>query len=256
MLADMAPRSLKSTKSRIDTLLVTRGLVESRQQAQSALLAGSVRVGGEQVTRPGVLVPATASIEVLARPPYVSRGGVKLAHALASFELDVAGLVCRDAGASTGGFTDCLLQHGAARVYAVDVGYGLLDYRLRQDRRVVVMERQNVRDLPALPEVCDLATIDVSFIGLEKVLPAICRSLRPGAFIVALVKPQFQAERDEVGKNGVVRDPQLHAAVIGRVAAWAVQHDLRVRGLTTSPLLGPAGNREFFLLLQWQPGAG
>jgi 23S rRNA (cytidine1920-2'-O)/16S rRNA (cytidine1409-2'-O)-methyltransferase len=218
----MAVQTRKPARSRIDALLVERGLVESRQQARAALMAGDIRVDGAMVTKPGVGV-------------------------------DPVGLTCLDAGASTGGFTDCLLQHGALRVYAVDVGYGVLDYGLRQDERVVVMERTNARDLDPLPERCDLATVDVSFIGLEKVLPGVCRSLRPGAEVVALVKPQFQARREEVGKKGVVKDVQVHVAVIGRVVAWTSQHDLRLLNLTTSPLLGPAGNREFFLHLRYQP---
>lgn len=165
-----------------------------------------------------------------------------------AFRVDPAGLVALDAGASTGGFTDCLLQHGAARVYAVDAGYGQLDYRLRQDERVLVMERTNARELTEVPETPDLATIDVAFIGLEKVLPSIVRLLRPGARIVALVKPQFQARRAEVRKGGVVQDPQVHAAVLGRIIAWAANEGLRFGGLTTSPLRGPAGNKEFFVL--------
>jgi 23S rRNA (cytidine1920-2'-O)/16S rRNA (cytidine1409-2'-O)-methyltransferase len=245
----MTPPATRA-KERIDALLVERGLLESRQQARAALLAGEVRVDGRPVTRPGALVPPSAAIEVLRRPRYASRGGEKLEHALTAFALDVEGLTCLDAGASTGGFTDCLLQHGAARVYAIDVGYGLLDYRLRQDPRVVVMERTNVRDLPPLPESCDLAVVDVSFIGLEKVLPAITRSLRPGGEIVALVKPQFQGRREEVGKNGVVKDPLVHAAILGRIIAWCVGRGYRLLGLTTSPLLGPAGNKEFFLHLR------
>jgi 23S rRNA (cytidine1920-2'-O)/16S rRNA (cytidine1409-2'-O)-methyltransferase len=235
-------------------VLVQRGLVESRQQARALLLAGEIRVDGAAITRPGALVAPTASVEILQRPAFVSRGGDKLAHALARFGLDVTGMVCLDAGASTGGFTDCLLQNGAERVYAIDVGYGVLDYRLRQDERVVVMERTNVRDLAPLPEACGLATIDVAFIGLEKVLPAICLSLKPGASIVALVKPQFQARREEV-KRGVVRDPQVHAAVIGRVVAWCTDNHLRLLNLTTSPLLGPAGNHEFLLHLRWEGAA-
>jgi 23S rRNA (cytidine1920-2'-O)/16S rRNA (cytidine1409-2'-O)-methyltransferase len=242
-------------RDRIDLLLVERGLVESRQQARTLVLAGEVRVDGHPITRPSALFPAEASIEVLQRPPYVSRGGEKLEHALVTFELDVAGMVCIDVGASTGGFTDCLLQHGASRVYAVDVGYGLLDYRLRSDDRVVVMERTNARDLAPLPEACDLAVLDVSFVGLEKVLPAVCRSLRPGAEVVALIKPQFQARREEVGKKGVVKDVQVHAAVIGRLVAWTSGHGLRLGGLTTSPLLGPAGNREFLTRLGWEGAA-
>lgn len=213
------------------------------------LLAGEIKVDGQTVLRPAELVTPGASIEVLQRSAYVSRGGDKLEHALRVFGVDPMGLVCLDAGASTGGFSDCLLQHGASKVYAVDVGYGVLDYRLRQDERVVVMERTNARNLAPLPEACDLATIDVAFIGLEKVLPAVSRSLKPGAAIIALLKPQFQAKRSEVGKNGVVKDAQVHAAVIGRMVAWTASHGLRLRGLTTSPLLGPAGNREFFLHL-------
>jgi 23S rRNA (cytidine1920-2'-O)/16S rRNA (cytidine1409-2'-O)-methyltransferase len=231
-------------------LLVERGLVESRQQARAVLLAGEIRVDGAPVTKPGSLVAESAQIEVLQRPSYVSRGGEKLEHALDVFGIDPTGWTCVDVGASTGGFTDCLLQHGAARVYAVDVGYGVLDYRLRQDERVTVMERTNARDLAPLPERCDLATFDVAFIGVEKVIPAVVRSLKPAAHLVVLVKPQFQAARGEVGKKGVVKDVQIHAAVIGRLVAWTSQHGLRLRNLTTSPILGPAGNREFFLHLR------
>ena len=246
----MTPAATPKRKERIDAALVARGLAASRQRAQAALLAGEVRVDGRPVTKPGALVPPTATIEVLERPRFVSRGGEKLAHALQVFAVDPAGLVCADIGASTGGFTDCLLQAGARHVYAVDVGYGLLDYNLRNDPRVTVMERTNARDLPPLPQPCDLAVIDVSFIGLEKVIPAVLRSLKPGGEIIALVKPQFQARRQEVGKKGVVRDPQVHAAVLGRFVAWAASQRLRLLGLTTSPLLGPAGNREFFVHLR------
>ncbi len=231
-----------------------RGLVESRQQARALVLAGAVRAGGRPVSGPAERLPLHTALELLRRPAFVGRGGEKLAHALEAFALDVAGRVCVDVGASTGGFTDCLLQNGARRVYAVDVGYGLLAYRLRQDERVVVMERTNARDLAPLPQACEVAVIDVSFIGLEKVLPAVCRSLAPGATLVALLKPQFQARRNEVGKRGVVKDPLVHAAVIGRFVAWAADNGLRLRGLTASPLLGPAGNREFLLHLAWRPG--
>jgi 23S rRNA (cytidine1920-2'-O)/16S rRNA (cytidine1409-2'-O)-methyltransferase len=244
-----------ATRSRIDTLLVERGLVESRQQARAVLLAGEIRVDGTPVTKPGSLVPTTASVEVLQRPAYVSRGGDKLEHALRSFAIDPAGLTCVDLGASTGGFTDCLLQHGARKVYAVDVGYGVIDYRLRRDDRVVVLERTNARDLQPLPETCDLAVFDLSFIGVEKVIPAACRSLRPGADLIVLLKPQFQARREEVGKKGVVKDPLVHAAVVGRFVAWTVQHSLRLHGLTLSPIIGPAGNREFLVHLRRQEAA-
>jgi len=239
-----------AARSRIDALLVERGLVESRQQARAILLAGEIRVDGAPVTKPGSLVASTAAIDVLQRPAYVSRGGDKLEHALRTFNFDPSGMTCVDLGASTGGFTDCLLQHGARRVYAVDVGYGVLDYRLRQDDRVVVMERTNARDLEALPEVCDLAVFDLAFIGVEKVIPAACRSLKPGADLIVLLKPQFQARREEVGKKGVVKDPLVHAAVVGRFVAWTVEHGLRLQGLTLSPVVGPAGNREFLVHLR------
>jgi 23S rRNA (cytidine1920-2'-O)/16S rRNA (cytidine1409-2'-O)-methyltransferase len=242
------------SKSRIDTLLVERGLVESREKARAILLAGDIRVDGEAVTKPGVLVASASRIEVLERPAYVSRGGSKLEHALSRFSYDPSGLSCVDVGASSGGFTDCLLQLGARRVYAVDVGYGILDYRLRLDPRVILMERTNARDLPPLPELCDLAVFDVSFIGVEKVIPAVCRSLKPAADLIVLLKPQFQARRQEAGKKGVVKDPLVHAAVIGRFVAWSVQNGLRLLGLTESPLIGPAGNREFLLHLRFEGG--
>jgi 23S rRNA (cytidine1920-2'-O)/16S rRNA (cytidine1409-2'-O)-methyltransferase len=253
----MAPTNVRPSRSRIDALLVERGLVTSRQQAQAVLMAGDIRVDGAPVTKPGAMVHSEADIEVLRRPAYVSRGGDKLAHALEAFAIDPTGFVCLDAGASTGGFTDCLLQHGAAKVYAVDVGYGVLDYRLRKDERVVVMERVNARELAPLPEACDLLVMDVSFIGVEKVLPAVCRSLRLGAELAILVKPQFQARREEVGKKGVVKDVQVHAAVLGRVVDWTSSNGLRLLNLTTSPLLGPEGNREFLLHLRLEryPGS-
>ncbi|MGE0686949.1 MAG: TlyA family RNA methyltransferase [Dehalococcoidia bacterium] len=253
----MAQTNLRPARSRIDALLVERGLVSSRHQAQAVLMAGDIRVDGAQVTKPGAMVQSSALIEVLQRPAYVSRGGDKLAHALDAFGIDPTGLICLDVGASTGGFTDCLLQHGAAKVYAVDVGYGVLDYRLRQDERVVVMERVNARELAPLPEQCDLLVMDVSFIGIEKVLPAACRSLRLGAELAVLVKPQFQAKREEVGKKGVVKDVQVHAAVIGRVVDWTSSNGLRLLNLTTSPLLGAEGNREFLLHLRLEryPGS-
>jgi len=235
-------------KRRLDLLLVQRGLVPSREQARTAVLAGDVLVNGEPARAPSTAVGEDAAIEVTRSPRYVSRGGEKLKHALRAFALDVRGLVALDVGASTGGFTDCLLQHGASRVYAVDVGYGQLDYKLRNDPRVGVIERTNIRELSGLPERPDVATIDASFIGLEKVLPKVIELLRPGGWIVALVKPQFQARRSEVHKGGVVRDPLVHAAVLGRVVVWGAARGLRFGGLTASPLRGPAGNREFFVL--------
>ena len=241
-------------KRRLDVLLVERGLSPSREKARAAVLAGDVLVEGSPARRAAALLPEDARIEVAKPPRYASRGGDKLEHALRVFGLDVSGLVALDAGASTGGFTDCLLQHGAAKVYAVDVGYGQLDYLLRQDARVVVLERTNIRQLETLPEAPDMATVDVSFIGLEKVLPVVARLLKPGGYIVALVKPQFQARRNEVKKGGVVRDPLVHASVLGRIVAWAANEGLRFGGLTTSPLRGPAGNKEFFVL--WRTRSG
>jgi 23S rRNA (cytidine1920-2'-O)/16S rRNA (cytidine1409-2'-O)-methyltransferase len=241
-------------KSRLDLLLVERGLAESREKACALILAGAVLVEGRPVAKAGTLVSGDAAVEVVAGAQYVSRGGEKLAGALTAFQLDVGGLVAIDVGASTGGFTDCLLGSGAARVYAIDVGYGLIDYRLRQDPRVSVLERVNIRYLESLPEKGDIATIDVSFISLEKVIPPVTMLLKAGGRIVALVKPQFQAKRREVGKKGVVRDPQVHAAVLGRHVAWGAAQGLRLLGLTASPLLGPAGNREFFVL--WRVPGG
>jgi 23S rRNA (cytidine1920-2'-O)/16S rRNA (cytidine1409-2'-O)-methyltransferase len=235
-------------KSRLDLLLVERGLAESREKARALILAGAVLVAGQPIAKAGTLVPADSAVKVVAGDRYVSRGGEKLEGALSTFQLDVTGLVAIDVGASTGGFTDCLLRNGAARVYAVDVGYGIIDCRLRQDARVTVLERVNIRYLESLPEKGDLATVDVSFISLDKVMPAVTRLLKQGSLIVALVKPQFEARRREVGKKGVVRDPQVHAAVLGRHVASGAGQGLRLLGLITSPLLGPAGNKEFFAL--------
>jgi 23S rRNA (cytidine1920-2'-O)/16S rRNA (cytidine1409-2'-O)-methyltransferase len=236
-------------KERLDVALVRRGLVGSREKARALVLAGSVRSQDRVLDKPGALVAEDAPLSLEKGLPYVSRGGLKLSHALEAFGLDVQGRVALDVGASTGGFTDCLLQQGVKRVYAVDVGYGLMDLRLRQDPRVVLLERQNIRHLSALPEMMDLATIDVSFISLEIVIPAVVRLLKEEGYILALVKPQFEAGRRQVGKGGVVRDPAVHRAVLERLCRWAQEHALVVRGMTASPLLGPAGNREFFLYL-------
>jgi 23S rRNA (cytidine1920-2'-O)/16S rRNA (cytidine1409-2'-O)-methyltransferase len=248
---DAAPDNEFVTKKlRLDLALVERSLAPSREKARALILAADVMVDGAIEARAGALVSSESAIAIAAPARFVSRGGEKLDHVLTALGIDVSGLVVMDVGASTGGFTDCMLQRGASRVYAVDVGHGQLDMRLRADARVVVMERTNIRDLATLPERPSLATIDASFISLTKVLPAAIALLTPGAHIVALVKPQFEAERDEVKRGGVVRDPLVHASVIGRVASWCVNHGLRVRGVAMSPLLGPAGNREFFLLLE------
>jgi 23S rRNA (cytidine1920-2'-O)/16S rRNA (cytidine1409-2'-O)-methyltransferase len=236
--------------SRLDRALVDRGLAPSREKAQAMILAGDVRVDGGIERRASANVAPGAAIEIAQPPRFVSRGGDKLDHALDVFGVDVHGLVALDVGASTGGFTDCLLQRGAARVYAVDVGYGQLDARLRDDPRVAVMERTHIRELTSLPERPSLAVVDVSFISLTQALPNAVALVEPGSRIVALVKPQFEAGKGEVPRDGVVRDPLLQATVVGRVAWWCVNHGLRVRGVAVSPLLGAAGNREFFLLLE------
>ncbi len=238
-------RMSEKVRVRLDRAMVDRGLVASRERAQALILAGAVAVDGQLARRAAMPVGLDAAIDVRGSIPYVSRGGLKLAHALDHFGLDPAGLVAADVGASTGGFTDCLLQRGAARVYAIDVGYGQLDWRLRQDPRVVVMERTHARDLIALPEIVDAATVDVSFISLRLVLPNVFGWLREGGWVVALIKPQFEAGRHQVGRGGVVRDPAVHEQVVARVARAVEALGHRVVGVTPSPLLGPAGNREF-----------
>jgi 23S rRNA (cytidine1920-2'-O)/16S rRNA (cytidine1409-2'-O)-methyltransferase len=213
------------------------------------ILAGDALINGTPVTRAGTAVQDSDMLSLKTPPRYVSRGGEKLQHALDAFEFDVRGLVAADFGASTGGFTDCLLQAGAARVYAIDVGYGQLANRLREDSRVVVMDRVNARYLESLPESVDLVTIDVSFIGLELVLPAATKVINEGGRIVALVKPQFEAGRKDVGRGGVVRDPNVHRRVLEEIFSNADALGLGVAGLTASPLRGPAGNVEFLALL-------
>ena len=237
---------------RLDVALTQAGLAESRAQAQALVLAGKVRVAGETVRRPDRSVEAPDQIEVVSPAPFVSRGGEKLAPALDTFRVDPAGRVCADVGASTGGFTDVLLQRGALRVYAVDVGRGLLHWRLRQDPRVVVMERVNARALEAFPEAVSLVTVDVSFIGLEKVLPAV-RLAASGAELIVLFKPQFQVGRSEVGKGGVVRDPVAIASAVGRFRRWCEEHGFRVLGQTAAALPGADGNQEYFLHLKVEP---
>ncbi|MEX2236252.1 MAG: TlyA family RNA methyltransferase [Dehalococcoidia bacterium] len=237
------------TRLRLDRALVERGLAETRNKARALVMAGDVLVQEQQAQRAGQMVDESIPIALKERQRFVSRGGFKLEHALDAFAIDVAGFVAADLGASTGGFTDCLLQRGAARVYAIDSGHGQLDYRLRDDPRVVVMEKVNARDLDSLPEPVDIVVADVSFISLRKVLPAARRLLKPGGQIVALLKPQFEAERSEIGRGGVVRDPLVHARVIGRFVAWAAGERMFTSNLALSPLTGPAGNREFLVQL-------
>ncbi len=237
-------------KRRIDSLLVERGLVESRAKAQALIMAGEVVVAGKLLTKAGTLVAEGAAITILEPPPFVSRGGLKLDFALDQFQLDVSSKVVADIGASTGGFTDCLLKRGAKRVYAIDVGYGQLDYRLRQDSRVVVIERVNARYPIPLPEKVDLATIDVSFISVEKVIPSAAQLLKDSGCLLVLIKPQFEARRREIGKGGVIKQPVVHARVLGQFITWMLEHSFRLGGLVVSPILGASGNREFFVLLK------
>jgi 23S rRNA (cytidine1920-2'-O)/16S rRNA (cytidine1409-2'-O)-methyltransferase len=237
------------SRIRLDELVLARGISESREKARRLILAGEVRVNGQVVDKAGAPVPEDARVELEASPPYVSRGGLKLEHALCEFGIDVNGLVAADTGASTGGFTDCLLQHGARRVYALDVGRGQLDWRLRQDPRVVVLEKANARYIAGLAEPVQFVSIDVSFISLKLVLPAVAGWLADGGQVVALIKPQFEVGRSLVGKGGVVRDPQVHRAMLLDLLTWAGETGWTVRGLTASPLLGPAGNREFLAWL-------
>ncbi len=239
-------------KERLDRLLVERGLAESRQRAQALILAGCIWVGDKRVDKPGSLVSFDQEITIKASDSlYVSRGGKKLEHALEAFKIQIEGRTCIDVGAGTGGFTDCLLKKGAKFVYAVDVGYGQLHPRIRQDSRVRVLEKTNIRYLePAVfDQVPELATVDVSFISLELVLPVAVRLISPNGELVALIKPQFEVGKGRVGRKGVVRDPQLHREVISKVAKLARGLGLRVKGLVPSPLPGPRGNREFFIHL-------
>lgn len=234
-------------KERIDILLVENRLAESRSAAQRLVMAGQVRVDGQLVHKPSEKVDRRRAVSVDHGPPYVSRGGEKLAGALDGFPIIVDARVCADVGASTGGFTDCLLQRGAARVYAIDVGHGLLHYRLRKHPQVVVMERTNARYLEQLPEPIDLVTIDAAFISLELLLPPAIGWMSDQGQLVALIKPQFEAGPRLVGKGGVVKDPAVHRAVVEKVIGAAARRGLTPRGLMRSPLLGPKGNVEFLL---------
>ncbi len=243
---------MKILRKRLDLVMVDRGLAPSRERARALIMSGSVTVDGRVVDKPGAAVPEDGRIDIRGgQLPYVSRGGLKLAGALTAFELQVAGWVCLDAGASTGGFTDCLLQRGAARVYAVDVGYGQLAWSLRQDPRVVVIERTNIRRMPpeTIPEAVDLVVIDVAFISLRIVVPAVTGLLKPGGRLLPLIKPQFEVGKGQVGKGGIVRDPQQHSAVIADLASFFRGLGLACSPAVASPIEGPKGNKEFFMLL-------
>jgi len=242
---------MAGSKRRLDLLLVERGLADSRNRAQALIIAGAVWSGERRLDKPGHAVAADIPLEVRGRDhPYVSRGGLKLAAGLDAFGLDPSGRVALDIGASTGGFTDVLLRRGAAKVYAVDVGHGQLDWTLRNDPRVVVLEKTNARKLSRaeIPEAPAAVVCDASFIGLEIVLAPALDLAAPGAFLVALIKPQFEVGPEKVGKGGVVRDPALHAEVCERIKAWlAARAGWRVLGVSESPILGPEGNREFLI---------
>ncbi|CAA7626670.1 putative rRNA methyltransferase YqxC [Candidatus Terasakiella magnetica] len=244
-----------AAKLRVDQLLVDRGLVESRSRAQALIMAGLVYCGDRRIDKPGTALAEDCALSLKGQDhPWVSRGGLKLAKALDSFAIDAKDKVAIDVGASTGGFTDVLLTHGAARVYAVDVGHGQLAWKLRSDSRVVVLERTNARHLTdaQIPEPADMVVCDASFIGLETVLPAAMALTRPGAVLVALIKPQFEVGKGRVGKGGVVREPELHQEVCERIRAWlGAQLGWRVEGVVESPILGPEGNKEF-LIVGWR----
>lgn len=239
-------------RQRLDLLLVERQLVGSREDGRRRILAGQVLVNDQAVSKAGNLIDVSAEIRLKAIAPYVSRGGVKLEKALREFSVEVKGKTALDVGASTGGFTDCLLAHSAAQVIAVDVGYGQLDWKLRNDPRVIVLEKTNIRylDVSRLPRPADLATIDASFISLKLILPCVKLLLVPYSDVVALIKPQFEVGRGKVGKGGVVRAPEEHARVIGEIRAAALESSYEVLGVTESPLLGPKGNKEFLIHLR------
>ena len=237
-----------SNKTRLDVLLTEQGLQESRQKAQATIMSGLVFVNGQRVDKPGTAVPNDAKIEIRGNTlKYVSRGGLKLEKAMAEFPIELNGCICGDIGASTGGFTDCMLQNGASKVYSVDVGYGQLAWKLREDPRVVCMERTNARYLTheQIPDELDFASIDVSFISLKLIFPALYALLREGGEVACLIKPQFEAGREKVGKKGVVRDPKVHLEVLENFLTHAKENDFTVLGITYSPIRGPEGNIEY-----------
>jgi 23S rRNA (cytidine1920-2'-O)/16S rRNA (cytidine1409-2'-O)-methyltransferase len=240
-------------KQRLDIIVRNKGLAQSRQRARSLIMAGKILVNQQPVDKPGTLISETACIRLKGEDiAYVSRGGLKLEAALRAFDIDVVNRQCLDVGASTGGFTDCLLQRGAARVFAVDVGYGQLAWRLRQDSRVVVIERTNIRHMPfeTIGRQVDMITIDVSFISLKIVVPAVLKYVKQNSAIIALVKPQFEVGKGQVGKGGVVRDSRLHADVLGDLNAFFSDTGLSNVNMIESPILGPKGNKEFLILLK------
>ena len=236
----------RPSKIRADRLLFERGLADSREQAQALIMEGVVYTPTGRVLKSGSTLLEDVELEVKGRLPYVSRGGLKLAHALGEFQVDVSGATVLDVGASTGGFTDCVLQRGAKKVYAVDVGHGQLNYGLRQDERVTVMEKTNARYPFELLETVDLIIMDVSFISISMVIPEAMRHLNPGHYIVSLVKPQFEAQKTQVGRGGVIKDPKVHADVSGKIVNWSVGQGIRARNICRSPIQGDAGKPRIF----------
>lgn len=240
-------------KTRLDVLLVERGMADSRAKAQALIMAGQVRVNDQVALKASTSVEPNATLTVDSGPRFVSRGGEKLAGALTEFSIDVTGMICADVGSSTGGFTDCLLQHGAAKVYAIDVGKGILDWKLRNDPRVVVMEQTNARYVESLSEKIDFVTVDASFISLKVLLPVI-KKWKVGSGILALIKPQFEAGKKEVSRgDGVIRDPEIHRKVLLDVLNYAQEEGFGLHGLVKSSLLGPKGNVEFLLWMDMNP---
>ncbi len=246
----MAPENTK--KIRLDTLLVEKGMVESREKAKAVILEGKVLVNGIVVDKAGAFVKSDVVLTVEGKIPYVSRGGIKLEHAIKEFKIDVNGKVAMDIGASTGGFTDCLLKHGAIKVFAVDVGHGQFSWILRDDEKVVLLEKTNVRylDRDLVPDKIDIASIDVSFISLLRVIPKVLEFLTPNGKVVALIKPQFEANKKDVGKGGVVKDDKKRLEVVEKIKSGSEKLGLEVKGVTKSPIKGPKGNVEYFIYLK------
>jgi 23S rRNA (cytidine1920-2'-O)/16S rRNA (cytidine1409-2'-O)-methyltransferase len=238
------------TKQRLDALLVSRGLAENKSRAQAYIMAGDVSVNGSVVSKAGSMVGEDAEISLKEKMPFVGRGGFKLQYALNEFNIDVKGFTCLDVGASTGGFTDCLLQRGAVKVYALDVGTNQLDYKLRKDNRVIVMEKVNAHDPFDLPEKVDLATMDLSFISTTMVIPNVLPHLAAPGELVVLFKPQFEADREDIGRGGVIKDPAVHTRTLSKFVIWMNENRLRLINLAASPILGAEGNKEFLIYMR------
>jgi 23S rRNA (cytidine1920-2'-O)/16S rRNA (cytidine1409-2'-O)-methyltransferase len=238
-------------KERLDVLVVQKELVSSRNKASAMIMAAEVFVNGQIADKPGMRVPVDADITLKSKPRYVGRGGIKLEGALTAFDVDIQDKICADVGASTGGFTDCLLQHGASRVYAIDVARGIIDYRIRIDERVVLLENTNARYLEELDELVSLVVVDVSFISLRLILPAIQKWLTPEADIITLVKPQFEAGKTDVGKGGIIKDPNVRKRVLEEITTFAEESEFNVIDLIRSPITGQKGNTEYLMWLKW-----